>query len=69
MFAQTLRHRDKTTRLCGQTVTQLKAIVVNRFFETEQEAMAWTNVASALYDASSFPARITLRTARAMINL
>jgi 3D (Asp-Asp-Asp) domain-containing protein len=30
-------------RLCGRTARQLKAIVVDRFFETKREAMAWTN--------------------------
>ena len=33
----------KAARLCGRTASQLKAIVVDRFFETEREAMAWTN--------------------------
>jgi 3D (Asp-Asp-Asp) domain-containing protein len=33
----------KAARLCGQTASQLKAIVVDRFFETKREAMAWTN--------------------------
>src|SRR4029450_3589730 len=33
----------KAARLCGRTASQLKAIVVDRFFETKQEAMAWTN--------------------------
>jgi 3D (Asp-Asp-Asp) domain-containing protein len=32
----------KAARLCGRTASQLKAIVVDRFFETKQEAMAWT---------------------------
>jgi 3D (Asp-Asp-Asp) domain-containing protein len=31
----------KAARLCGRTASQLKAIVVDRFFETKQEAMAW----------------------------
>ena len=30
-------------RLCGRTASQLKAIVVDRFFETKREAMAWTS--------------------------
>jgi 3D (Asp-Asp-Asp) domain-containing protein len=34
----------KAARLCGRTASQLKAIVVDRFFETKREAMAWTNV-------------------------
>ena len=33
----------KAARLCGRTASQLKAIVVDRFFETRREAMAWTN--------------------------
>ena len=33
----------KAARLCGRTVSQLKAIVVDRFFETKREAMEWTN--------------------------
>jgi len=33
----------KATRLCGRTASQLKAIVVDRFFETKREAIAWTN--------------------------
>jgi 3D (Asp-Asp-Asp) domain-containing protein len=33
----------KAASLCGRTASQLKAIVVDRFFETKREAMAWTN--------------------------
>ena len=33
----------KAARLCGRTASQLKAIVVDRFFETKREAMASTN--------------------------
>ena len=33
----------RAARLCGRTASQLKAIVVDRFFETKREAMAWTN--------------------------
>ena len=33
----------KAARLCGRTTSQPKAIVVDRFFETKREAMAWTN--------------------------
>ena len=33
----------KAARRCGRTASQLKAIVVDRFFETKQEAMAWLN--------------------------
>jgi 3D (Asp-Asp-Asp) domain-containing protein len=32
----------KAARRCGRTASQLKAIVVDRFFETKREAMAWT---------------------------
>jgi 3D (Asp-Asp-Asp) domain-containing protein len=33
----------KAARACAQTARQFKAIVVDRFFETKREAMAWTN--------------------------
>jgi 3D (Asp-Asp-Asp) domain-containing protein len=33
----------KAARACAQTASQLKAIVVDRFFETKREAIAWTN--------------------------
>jgi 3D (Asp-Asp-Asp) domain-containing protein len=33
----------KAARLSGRTASELKAIVVDRFFETKREAMAWTN--------------------------
>ena len=33
----------KAARLCGRTASQLKAIVVDRFFETKREAMTWAN--------------------------
>src|SRR6266496_4209953 len=33
----------KAARLCGRTASQLKAIVVYRFFETKREAMSWTS--------------------------
>jgi 3D (Asp-Asp-Asp) domain-containing protein len=33
----------KAARLCGRTGSQLKAIVVDRFFETKREAMMWMN--------------------------
>ena len=45
----------KAARLCGQTASQLKAIVVDRFFETKQEAMAW---------ASTHPHFMTLQIVR-----
>jgi hypothetical protein len=32
----------KAARLCGRTASQLKAIVVDRFFETKLEADAWS---------------------------
>jgi 3D (Asp-Asp-Asp) domain-containing protein len=36
----------KAARLCGRTASQLKAIVVDRFFDTKREAMEWTNAHS-----------------------
>lgn len=33
----------KAARLCGRTGSQLKAIVIDRFFETKREAMDWLN--------------------------
>jgi 3D (Asp-Asp-Asp) domain-containing protein len=36
----------KAARLCGRTASQLKAIVVDRYFETKQEADAWSNAHS-----------------------
>lgn len=33
----------KAARACARTASQLKAIVVDRFFETKREAIAWTN--------------------------
>jgi len=36
----------KAARRCGRTASQLKAIVVDRFFETKGEAVAWTNAHS-----------------------
>jgi 3D (Asp-Asp-Asp) domain-containing protein len=33
----------KAARACGRTASQRKAIVVDRFFESKREAMAWTN--------------------------
>src|SRR2546421_8540384 len=33
----------EAARLCARTASQLKAIVVDRFFETKREAMAWTS--------------------------
>ena len=57
----------KAARLCGRTASQLKAIVVDRFFETKREAMAWTNAHPHFMTLQDCPARISLRTARAMI--
>jgi 3D (Asp-Asp-Asp) domain-containing protein len=36
----------KAARLCGRTASQLKAIVVDRFFDTKREAEAWSNAQS-----------------------
>ena len=36
----------KAARLCGRTASQLKAIVVDRYFETKREAVAWSNAHS-----------------------
>ena len=36
----------KAARLCGRTASQLKAIVVDRYFETKREADAWSNAHS-----------------------
>ena len=36
----------KAARLCGRTASQLKAIVVDRFFDNKREADAWTNAHS-----------------------
>ena len=36
----------KAARLCGRTASQLKAIVVDRFFETKREANGWSNAHS-----------------------
>jgi 3D (Asp-Asp-Asp) domain-containing protein len=36
----------KAARLCGRTASQLKAIVVDRFFETKGEAVTWANTHS-----------------------
>src|SRR5256885_963450 len=38
----------KAPRLCGRTASQLKAIVVDRFFETKREAETWTNAQSTI---------------------
>jgi 3D (Asp-Asp-Asp) domain-containing protein len=36
----------QAARLCGRTASELKAIVVDRFFETKREADTWTNAHS-----------------------
>jgi 3D (Asp-Asp-Asp) domain-containing protein len=36
----------KAARLCGRTASQLKAIVVDRFFDTKRDAEAWSNAHS-----------------------
>ena len=36
----------KAARLCGRTASQLKAIVVDRFFETKRKAVGWSNAHS-----------------------
>ena len=36
----------KAARLCGRTASQLKATVVDRFFDAKREADAWTNAHS-----------------------
>jgi 3D (Asp-Asp-Asp) domain-containing protein len=36
----------KAARACARTASQLKALVVDRFFETKREADAWTNAHS-----------------------
>jgi 3D (Asp-Asp-Asp) domain-containing protein len=45
----------KAARLCGRTASQLKAIVVDRFFETKGEAMAWTNAHPHFMTLQVFP--------------
>jgi hypothetical protein len=36
----------KAARLCGRAASQLKAIVVDRFFETKRKADGWSNAHS-----------------------
>jgi len=36
----------KAARVCGRTASQLKAIVVDRFFDTKREADEWTKAHS-----------------------
>src|SRR5213592_3337182 len=46
----------KASRLCGRTASQLKAIVVDRFFETKREGHRVDEHASALHDPPDCPA-------------
>ena len=46
----------KAARLCGRTASQLKAIVVDRYFETKREADAWSNAHSEFMMLRVFPA-------------
>jgi len=55
----------KAARQCGRTARQLKAIVVDRFFETKREAVEH---AFRIHDASSRSSRNSLRTDRAVDN-
>ena len=57
----------KAARLCGRTASQLKAIVVDRFFETKREAMAWTNTHPHFMTLQIVRPGSRLRTVRAMI--
>ncbi len=36
----------KSARYCGHTVAQKNALVIDRFFETKRDAVAWTNAHS-----------------------
>jgi 3D (Asp-Asp-Asp) domain-containing protein len=47
----------KAARLCGRTASQLKATVVDRFFETKREATAWTNEHSEFMTLQILPPR------------
>src|ERR1700686_4762773 len=46
----------KAARLCGRTASQLKAIVVDRFFDSKREADAWTNAHSEFMTLQVVPA-------------
>src|SRR5260370_29156554 len=46
----------KAARLCGRTASQLKAIVVDRFFDTKREADAWSNAHSEFMMLQVVPA-------------
>jgi 3D (Asp-Asp-Asp) domain-containing protein len=49
----------KAARLCGRTASQLKAIVVDRFFDTKREAEAWSNAHSEFMTLRVVPAGST----------
>src|ERR1044071_10097505 len=51
----------KAARLCGRTASQLKAIVVDRFFETKLEADAWSNAHSEFMTLRVVPPGFQLR--------
>jgi len=46
----------KAARLCGRTASQLKAIVVDRYFDTKREADEWTNAHSEFMMLQVVPA-------------
>src|SRR5205823_6866253 len=48
----------KAARLCGRTASQLKAIVVDRFFETKREADEWTKAHSEFMMLQVVPAGV-----------
>jgi len=49
----------KAARICGRTASQLKAIVVDRFFDTKREAEAWSNAHSEFMTLRVVPAGST----------
>ena len=51
----------KAARACGRTASQLKAIVVDRFFATKREAMAWKNHPSSINQKKDRIASISAR--------
>ena len=58
----------KAARLCGRTASQLKAIVVDRFFETKREADAWSNAHSEFMTLRVVPPGFQLRTDCAVVD-
>jgi len=50
----------KAARLCGRTASQLKAIVVDRFFDTKREADTWSNAHSEFMMLRVVPSRSEL---------